>query len=71
MRDRNGGLPRAAVQAEVVDTLPVPIRLTAALPAILAILFGMALLYGTGIAGADALHNAAHDARHGLTFPCH
>ena len=71
MRDRNGGLPQAGGQATTVDALPVLTRLTAALPAILAILFGLALLYGTGIAGADMLHNAAHDARHGLTFPCH
>ncbi len=37
-----------------------------------ALLFvGAALVFGTGFAGADILHNAAHDTRHGLGFPCH
>ncbi|MGQ0484172.1 MAG: CbtB domain-containing protein [Hyphomicrobiales bacterium] len=38
----------------------------------LAMLFvGAALVFGTGFAGAGILHNAAHDTRHGLGFPCH
>ncbi len=37
----------------------------------LAILFGSLIILATGFAGADVLHNAAHDMRHGLTFPCH
>lgn len=38
----------------------------------IAMLFvGAALVFGTGFAGADILHNAAHDTRHGLGFPCH
>ena len=32
---------------------------------------GAALVFGTGFAGADVMHNAAHDTRHGLGFPCH
>jgi cobalt transporter subunit CbtB len=28
-------------------------------------------VYGIGFAGADILHNAAHDARHANNFPCH
>jgi cobalt transporter subunit CbtB len=27
--------------------------------------------YGIGFAGAEVLHNAAHDARHANNFPCH
>ena len=34
-------------------------------------LLGVFLVLGTGLAGADVLHNAAHDVRHGLSFPCH
>ena len=71
MRDRNNGMPRAALSTMAIEALPALTRLTVALPAILAILFGLLLLYGTGFAGADLLHNAAHDARHGLAFPCH
>jgi cobalt transporter subunit CbtB len=45
--------------------------LAAALPAVLAILFGVFLVFGTGFAQSSALHNAAHDSRHALVFPCH
>jgi len=34
-------------------------------------LVGLAFLFVTGFAGADVLHNAAHDARHAFAFPCH
>ena len=40
-------------------------------PALLAVLLGAFIVYGVGFAGADLLHNAAHDSRHALTFPCH
>ena len=33
--------------------------------------FGAVFTYGIGFAGADVLHNAAHDARHANNFPCH
>ncbi len=36
-----------------------------------AILLGFFMLAGTGLVGAEVLHNAAHDVRHGLSFPCH
>lgn len=32
---------------------------------------GVFLLFGFGFAQPDALHNAAHDSRHGFTMPCH
>ena len=41
------------------------------LSAVFAALLGAFLLYGVGFAGADVMHNAAHDSRHSLTFPCH
>lgn len=39
--------------------------------AVFAILFGTFLVYGAGFANAQALHDAAHDARHAFAFPCH
>ena len=36
-----------------------------------ALLLGMFMLIGVGFAGSEILHNAAHDTRHALTFPCH
>ncbi len=46
-------------------------RAALALPAVLALVFGLFLVWGTGFASPEALHNAAHDARHAMSFPCH
>ena len=32
---------------------------------------GMALVWLAGFSQMDALHNGAHDARHGAALPCH
>ena len=39
--------------------------------ALVAMLLGSFLVYGAGFANAQALHDAAHDARHAFSFPCH
>lgn len=36
-----------------------------------AILFGIVMLYGIGFASMNVAHNAAHDTRHAIAFPCH
>lgn len=41
------------------------------MPAGLALLLGLFLLYGVGIAQPQTIHNAAHDSRHAIAFPCH
>jgi cobalt transporter subunit CbtB len=41
------------------------------LPALAAAALGVVLVYGAGLAQMDALHSAAHDARHSAGFPCH
>jgi len=41
------------------------------LAAAFATLLGVFLIYGVGFAGSNVMHNAAHDSRHSLTFPCH
>ncbi len=33
--------------------------------------FGIFLIGMAGFAQADAAHNAAHDSRHAIAFPCH
>jgi cobalt transporter subunit CbtB len=43
----------------------------ALVPALMAILLGLFILSGTGMVEASALHDAAHDSRHSLAFPCH
>jgi cobalt transporter subunit CbtB len=32
---------------------------------------GLFLIWGVGFWQIDAVHNAAHDARHANAFPCH
>ncbi|MFA6161952.1 MAG: CbtB domain-containing protein [Methylobacter sp.] len=41
------------------------------LPAMLAGMLGLGLLYAAGFAETAQLHNAAHDGRHSASFPCH
>ena len=38
---------------------------------VFAALFGALLVVGTGLAQSTTLHNAAHDTRHAMGFPCH
>ena len=38
---------------------------------VLALVFGLFMVMGTGMAQIDAVHNAAHDVRHAFAFPCH
>lgn len=42
-----------------------------ALPALLAVFFGIFLYVGTGFASPSMIHNATHDTRHALGLPCH
>ena len=36
-----------------------------------AALLGLALVWAAGFANAAVLHDAAHDQRHAVGFPCH
>ena len=44
---------------------------TAKLPAVMALIIGVFMVFGTGLANSSTLHNAAHDVRHAFSFPCH
>lgn len=46
-------------------------HMAAVKPAILAIAFGIFILYGVGFAQPQLVHDAAHDTRHAFAFPCH
>lgn len=39
--------------------------------AFIALVLGLGLVYVTGFASSDGVHDAAHDSRHALSFPCH
>lgn len=41
------------------------------LAAAIAAVIGVFLIWGVGFAGAASIHEAAHDSRHSLSFPCH
>ena len=36
-----------------------------------ALIFGTLVLFAVGFLPMEAAHNAAHDTRHALAFPCH
>jgi cobalt transporter subunit CbtB len=46
-------------------------RAAAVAPAIIAAALGLFMLWGVGFSHIDAIHNAAHDVRHSISFPCH
>jgi len=36
-----------------------------------ALVFGLIIIFAVGFMPVEAAHNAAHDTRHALAFPCH
>ena len=52
--------------------LPLSNDRSETLRAALAVFFvGLALVFITGFSQIDNMHNAAHDTRRALSFPCH
>ncbi len=39
--------------------------------AFVALLLGVGLVYLAGFSSSNTAHDAAHDTRHSLSFPCH
>lgn len=46
-------------------------RAEAVRAAVIALTLGAAITLAIGFAHASTIHNAAHDTRHALSFPCH
>lgn len=40
-------------------------------PALFAVILGAVILFGVGFSNLSVAHNAAHDTRHTMVFPCH
>jgi cobalt transporter subunit CbtB len=57
-------------QSVIASTSRV-VFLTKALQIASAFLLGIVILYGVGFVQTAEVHNAAHDMRHALGFPCH
>lgn len=58
------------INSVVQETQPATIT-TKFLPVVLSVLIGAVLLFAAGFAETNMLHNAAHDSRHAVVFPCH
>ena len=55
-----------------IDTLEsASVSSTKNLQLLAAAVLGMVILFGVGFAPMDMAHNAAHDTRHSVAFPCH
>lgn len=52
-------------------TTAAPASTRTLVSALMAALFGAAIVLVTGFAPLEAVHNAVHDARHAAGFPCH
>ncbi len=53
---------KAAISADRVEMIKA---------AFVALFLGVGLVYLAGFAYSDTAHEAAHDTRHSLSFPCH
>jgi len=66
-------MPVAAVEVQPHGGLPVraAARSDALTAAVMAAVLGVFVIWGIGFAPIGVLHNAAHDTRHSMAFPCH
>ncbi len=74
-RSSGDGSPVAVTEVEMAAKTiaqSAPLSLSARVQAgILSLLVGAFLVWGAGLANSAALHDTAHDTRHGYGFPCH
>jgi cobalt transporter subunit CbtB len=63
------------MQTEAIKTAEgnavAALTLSSAVPIFAAALLGMFIVGGVGFSHIEAVHNAAHDYRHSMSFPCH
>ena len=59
------------IRSQVLSGSEARTRSETRVAAAVAALLGLFLLWGVGFSHIPALHNAAHDTRHSLAFPCH
>lgn len=57
--------------SQFAQTQAVPVAWSKVIGISAAVLLGTFIVFAVGFAGSEIIHNAAHDVRHGLTFPCH
>ncbi len=60
------------MQTNTLSTLTLPAKKIETLKAAtVAFVLGLGLIYVVGFAPMESVHDAAHDSRHALSFPCH
>jgi cobalt transporter subunit CbtB len=64
------GRPRRKMMTTAVQT-QTTVEASTRVIALVVFLIGAGLVGATGFAHSQTLHNAAHDSRHALAFPCH
>ncbi len=70
-RRRRGG-KESLMQTNTLSTITLPGKKIEALKAaIVAFALGLGLVYAVGFSPMESIHDAAHDSRHALSFPCH
>jgi cobalt transporter subunit CbtB len=62
---------RLNIQSDTAVAVRGGARSEALVAALVALALGMGLVFTTGFAHPATIHNAAHDTRHALSFPCH
>lgn len=62
---------QTATQAETAAQTHSPLTQSRRVIAAATLAFGLGLVFLSGFANSAAVHNAAHDTRHAMAFPCH
>ena len=57
--------------ATIEHAAPIEAAFTKPLQLVTVFFLGAVILFGAGFVQTSAVHNAAHDVRHTLAFPCH
>jgi cobalt transporter subunit CbtB len=70
-RRRWGGRETTMMIKTAAARTLAPSKIEAIKAAFVALFLGLALVYGAGFANSENVHDAAHDSRHALSFPCH
>jgi len=62
---------KSSVNSSAATTALSASRFEAMRAALVALVLGFGLVWLTGFAYPESVHDAAHDTRHALSFPCH
>jgi len=60
-----------STKPETTTSTAVAFTASRAIPIFMAMLLGAFIVGGVGFSHIEAVHNAAHDYRHSMGFPCH